>query len=279
MGSSRYGRRMRGRRAPRLAVIMLALAGVAAVGCSSVAGLDAAAEPRPCEEVYPAERCLRMADRATEGTPRTRDDVLAVRIVPDPPADPNVQTLGGPRPITVRVELRDGTTFDTQMCGGLSDDAACFDEPPEWLSTGSLISGGYHDVPCAGEPPDGCATPVPSIDPAIAPDATPIVVESLDIPVDRVGPYEVSLGTGALPNGILTEAVWRLLDPWPIGVTFGDRAPRLVVRSLEPDRTAFDNAYTHGWREGIERIEALIVFDVKRFDDGSVVQVRDVVVR
>jgi hypothetical protein len=242
--------------------------------------------PRPCEQLYSVRRCLAMADEATAFSEKTRDDVDSVVILPDPTPEigPDgeviLQTLGGAAPIRVRLLMRDGTTLDAQMCTGIPSGPACADEPQPWDTTGNLIGGGYHDVPCAGEPPDGCPTPIPSIDAGVVPDATPIKVPSVMIPIDRVGGYEVTLGKGSLPNGIVTQATYRLADPWPMDVTFSaEGAPRLEIRSLEPDGRPFQNAYEHGWRDGLERIEAVLVFEVRRFDPGASLEVVEVVVR
>ena len=89
----------------------------------------------------------------------------------------------------------------------------------------------------------------------------------------------MSLGTGTLANGILTDATYRLADPWAVDVTFGAAWPHVEIRSLEPDGKPFHNVYEHGRRDGLERVEAVLVFDVKRFDPGATVEVRDVVVR
>lgn len=53
----------------------------------------------------------------------------------------------------------------------------------------------------------------------------------------------------------------------------------MEIRSLEPDGRPFDNYSMHGWREGVERIEAVLVFEVRRFDPGAVLVIRDIVVR
>jgi hypothetical protein len=53
----------------------------------------------------------------------------------------------------------------------------------------------------------------------------------------------------------------------------------LDVRSMEPDGRPFDNYYLHGWREGLERVEAVLVFEVRRFEPGAVLSIEDIVVR
>ena len=157
------------------------------------------------------------------------------------------------------------------MCGGISIGPACGDVPPDSATLGNLIGDGYRDIPCA-DPPTGCPSPIPSPDPSAAAQAEPIEVSARSIPIDHVGTYRVAVGRGSLANGILEAATYRLPEPWPVDVTFVGGPPRLVVESLEPGGRPFDNAYEHGRFEGVEAIEASIVFEVKRFDDGAVVE-------
>lgn len=262
------------------ALACISLVTLVSLGCDQLIGRGLDPTPRPCTEVYSVRRCLAIEDAATAFSEATRDDVVSIVIVPSPrPPDGALSVLGGAAPIRVRAMLRDGGTLDTQMCGGLPSGPACADEPPEWETGGNLIGSGYHDVPCAGEPPDGCATSVPPIDADLVAVAVPIRVPSHVVSVDHPGLYEVTLGTGSLPNGILTQATYQLNDPWSSDVTYRESPPRVVIRSLEPDGRPFDNVYEHGWRDALERVEAVLVFDVKRFDPGATVEVRDVVVR
>ena len=53
----------------------------------------------------------------------------------------------------------------------------------------------------------------------------------------------------------------------------------IELRSLEPDGKPFQNYYDHGWRPGVERVEAILVFDVLWFEKGAILDIRDVVVR
>src|SRR5688500_9023166 len=159
----------------------------------------------PCEQIYSNDRCLAMVDVAAAEVTKNRGDVAAVGIVPDPP--PDGATLGGAWPIRVRIVLKDGSTHESRMCGGVSIDPACSPEPH--LNPGSII-GGYHDLPCGPDPePDGpedCATPLPTLEPDATVEATPILIDASTIPIDHVGQYEVSLGEGSLANGVLREA-------------------------------------------------------------------------
>lgn len=257
-------------------LVLLILAAVITGGCSMLEEIqqEAAERPRPCVEVYSRSRCLAMVDQAAAAVLKTRADVTAATIVPDPP--PDVDRFGA-WPILLRITLADGSNHDARMCGGLAMGAACTDDPQ--LDARSLTAGGYRDVPCAGEAPDGCPTPFPSSDPDVLDAATPLFVAERTIAIDHDGRYEVSLGKASLPNGILTDASFAFEPGWPDDVALAGAFGWIEVRSLEPDGKPFDNYYLHGWREGVERVEAFVVFDVLWFAPGADLSIHDVVVR
>ena len=241
---------------------------------------DAAPPPQPCGEVYGTDRCLAMTDQAASGSGRTRDEVTTVVIVPDPPPpDGILQTVGGARSITVRITFADGSTRDARMCGGIPSGPACVDEPR--LEARSIVEGGgYHDVPCPdGSPPHTCGTPLPTLQPAAVAGARPLSVDRIEIPIDHVGAYEIPLGEVSFPNGVATAASFGFVDPWPLDVSLKDGVAQLGLRSLEPDGKPFENYFDHGWRPGVERSEAVVIFDVLWFKKGAVLGIRDVVVR
>jgi hypothetical protein len=248
-------------------------------GCSMVADVPAA--PRPCNEVYAAQRCLAMTDMAAAEAGRTRDDVTGVVIVPEPPPpDGMLVARGGAAPINVRVTFADGSIHDAMMCGGLPSGPACTDDPH--LEAGSVFArgGGYMDVPCPDpRPPEGCGTPLPTFEATAVAAARPLSVARFPIPIDHVGEYEVSLGQASLPNGVASEASFRFADDWPLDVSLKDGVGQIELRSLEPDGKPFQNYYDHGWRPGVERVEAVLFFDVLWFKPGAVLAIRDVVVR
>lgn len=68
-----------------------------------------------------------------------------------------------------------------------------------------------------------------------------------------------------------------LVDSWPADLTILDGV-RLEVRSLD-DGKPLMNIYEHGWRKGVEPVEAFLVFDVFRFEPGATLSIRNVVVR
>jgi hypothetical protein len=101
----------------------------------------------------------------------------------------------------------------------------------------------------------------------------------LDVPIDHVGDYEVLMGEAKLANGLLTKTALSLVDGWPTDLTILSSSVWIDLRSLESDGRPFFNVYDHGWRKGVERIAAYLVFHVDRFDPGAVLRIRDVVVQ
>lgn len=257
-------------------VVALAAAMLAGAGCDLLAGTVAVpAEPRPCRHVFSADRCLAMTDYAAFQLKTTRENIVSFEIIPEP--TPEVRdgevilrtTSGGPD-IDVEVTLADGSTRVASMhCVGVASHPACQDVPS--LRASSMIGGGYTDVP------EG-ATPVPSPAPAALAEATGFSIERLDIPVERTGLHEVKIGEARLPNGVLTTAHFALVDDWPAGVSIVEGGVHLQIRSTV-DGKPIQNIYEHGWREGTERVEAILVFDVFHFDEGATLSIRDVVVR
>ncbi len=162
-----------------------------------------------------------------------------------------------------------------RTCGGLEREVniLCTDQPEVIAHTGV-----DRDVPCAGEPPDGCASPLPAIDPAVAAMAVPLTIDRLDVPIDHVGRYEIPLGIATVPNGMLSERTFSMPDASPDGMLFAPDGIDLEVRSIE-DGDLVDHAYAHGWRPGIEWVDVRLVFVITQFDPGAVLEVRDIVVR
>jgi hypothetical protein len=179
--------------------------------------------------------------------------------------------------VRARFVTTDGRTAEESLVCGIEawHSYLCTDDPEILVVTPT--SNGYRDLPCTGEPPAGCASPVPTAAPDALAAARPLEVPVLDVPIDHEGAYDVLVGEAVLPNGILTEAALSLADPSPDGVFMREPA-WLDIRSLE-DGSQLVNSYEHGWREGTERVEVRLRFDVERFEPGAVLGLRDVVVR
>ena len=188
-----------------------------------------------------------------------------------------VINLGGATVDTL-VRLHDGSVHEVSMhCGGISP-IHCRDDPQ--LQPMSPTLAGYWDVPCTGEPPDGCASPVPSPDPEAIEAAQELRVPHLDIPIDHDGQYEVPVGEATLPNGILSVAEFKFASPdWPSDLAIAEGVVRLDIRSLDDPDRLFWNIYDHGRIEGTERVEAVLAFDVLHHDPGAVLSIADLVVR
>ena len=258
-------------------VVALAVAALAVIAaCSDLSrALHPPPHPQPCGEVFNDVRCLAIRDSAAFQLHTTREDVVAVEILPDPTPEivdgkTILRTTSGGNPVELVVTLADGTSRRvTIQCSGIPDDPGCFDDPH--LQATSVMMGGYHDFP-------EDATPVPSAAPEAIADATELRIDRLDIPIDHVGLYKIRLGELLLPNGLLTDARFALVDDWPPGITILGRAVALEVISLVDAKQIY-NIYEHGWREGTERVEAVLVFNVFRYDPGATLGIRNVVVR
>jgi hypothetical protein len=246
---------------PLLTVLVVAFV---AAGCRFLATIPEG--PQACHDVYTTHRCLAMADIVAADAGKDRGDVTRLAVIPEAPRN---EALGGASPIRVRAEFADGTTHEAGMCGGIPWGPACSDEPS--LAFRSAISS-YTDVPAG-------STPLPSLAPAAVKSASPIVIDSLTIPIDRRGENEIVLGRGSLPNGVWRTGSLDFADSWPDDVALRDGVVSLELHSLESDGKPFENHYLHGWRAGVERFEAILRFDVLWFEPGAVLGIRDVVVR
>ncbi len=261
---------------PRAGAAALAAALILS-GCDAIAGVFTRTPPgpEPCGQRFNAVRCLAITDTAASRLHTSREQVASIDVMPDP--TPVVrdgvtifQNTSGGRPIDLLVTLADGTIHQlTLFCVGVNTEPACVDDPH--LTANSVTRGGYYDSP------EG-ASPVPSAAPDALAGATELRIDRLDIAIDRTGPQEVVLGAARLPNGLLTTAEFALVDDWPAGVSILDGGVGLEIRSMLDGRP-ISNIYEHGWREGVEVVEAVLVFDVFRFDPGASVSIRDVVVR
>ena len=261
-----------------MAAVWLLIAWLVAA-CTTLA--DAPADPQPCADVYSAPRCLAITDEAASRTGRTRDDVTGIEIVPLPTTENGLLITRSGGGFTARLTLTDGTTRDESVCGGVSMAPACTDT--QMLEARSSVGeggGGYHDVPCPdGSPPHSCGTPLPTLQPAAVADARQLSVARFPIPIDHLGAYEVPLGKASLPNGIATVASFEFADDWPLDVSLQEGFAQINLRSLEPDGKPFQNYFDHGWRPGVERVEAVLVFDVLWFKKDAVLDIRDLVIR
>lgn len=245
-------------------------------GCDALAGAfpNAAPTPQPCGRIYNAVRCSAITDAAALQVGTTREDIVSIDVVPDPTPEVRdgvtiLPTLGGAPRMNLLVTLGDGTLHQVSMCGGASMEPQCVEKPH--LIVDSVTQGGYHDVP------EG-SSPVPSAAADALSEATGLRIDRLDVPIDHTGPNEIVLGEARLPNGLLTTADFELVDGWPADLSIVDGRVTLEVRS-QRDGKPIQNIYAHGWRKGIEGVDAVLVFEVFWFEPGATLSIRDVVVR
>lgn len=260
----------------RRAGALVLVAALVLTGCDALAAVIAGPPkgPEPCGQRFNAVRCLAMTDKAAFQLHTTRENIVAIDVVPDPTPEVRdgvtiLETRSGGAPIDLIVTLADGTiTQTTLFCVGVNTEPACVDDPH--LTANSVTQGGYHDSP------EG-AVPVPSAAPDAIEMATELRIDRVDIPIDHTGRHEIVLGEAWLPNGLLTTADFELVDVWPSDLTIIDGGVSLEIHSMSNGQPIW-NIYEHGWREGIEGVEAVLVFDVFRFEPGATLSIQDVVV-
>lgn len=173
--------------------------------------------------------------------------------------------------VLVRFAFADGTTAEQgESCYGVTSSLSLrCTEQPEIL----LVGGVDHDIPCG----PACTTPVPTINPAVLPDARPLEVAELDIPLSHTGHYEISLGTAVLANGVLVDAAFELAETRQVGFLLDGSAIQLMVR--DPDGRELRNVYATGWKPGTVKVSVSLAFDIVAANPGTVLHVRNVVIR
>ncbi len=244
-------------------------------------------DPAQCAALsFAPDRCLAIVEqaRAQAGPWLDWSAIRAVDLAT--PVPDGVIRLGGGHIIAdVTFKLVDGSAVAEHVdCVGLGQQYSlvCSDHPEIPLSMPYGPAGGYHDVPCGpvpgGEPGSACATTLPTIAPHAAAMAVPLEIAARDFPITTTGPMEIDVGSAVLPNGILSDARFSLADPSTRAFTVADGV-RLEVRSKDPTRPPFDNAYEHGWYPGAEDVKVHLVLNVTSFTPGAQLQVRDLVVR
>jgi len=251
----------------------LVVAGVVA-GCDMLSGPGGAPYPASCASFeFSERRCAAIVARARQtAADEVSSEPLGIGLLH--PENGSAQ-LGGYQVARVVFTQSDGTrVVEPVMCIGIPDgpgDAVC-QEP----SIG-IAGGANHDVPCTGEPPEGCATPI-VLDPEAVAAAHPLQLATFDVPLDHIGHYEVRVGEVGLPNGYLDVARAGVAEERPIDFWM-DEPIRLEIRPSDPDRPPFGNVYDRGTVEGVEDASVWLVFDVTEVSPGAVLHLVDIDVR
>ena len=264
----------------RTLLAFVAVVGVLLSGCQlgrlGLGGPKGGAYPAACAEFeFPARRCAAIVARAREEAMIDAARVAGVALLPAP-REGGVK-LGGLMLAQVRFSFADApsVTQDVWCIGiGSIDDLVCQKDPQIGLSGGI-----DHDVPCAGEAPNGdpagCATLPPTPPPAAVAAAKPLRVDVLDIPLGHLGRYEIKVGHAGLPNGYLSKRQFSVADTrptdfWIRGGIFLDVRPPV-------GRPPIGSIYRDPFN-GTEPVDVFLAFEVTETNPGAVLRVRNLVV-
>jgi hypothetical protein len=140
-----------------------------------------------------------------------------------------------------------------------------------------MVSDGLdRDVPCAGEPPAGCATVPPTPPPGALELGEALEIPSVTIPIDRLGEYRVELGSAVLPDGHLSERSLTVRDRGPDNYWIDFLI--LAVESEVPGREPVGSIYREPF-DGPEPVSVSVVFEVTELFEEDVLVLDDILVR
>ena len=131
------------------------------------------------------------------------------------------------------------------------------------------------DLPCAGEPPTGCATPVPTPRLWARASAHPLRVPALDVPLSHLGRYEIEAGVAVLPDGYLSQLSLSLANGTDGSYDADIRVELRATPTASPEPM---NRYERGVMPGRHVVHVFVVFDLFAVRPGAVMQIRDLVV-
>lgn len=248
---------------------------LAACNVLGLAGPTGGRYPDACESLdFPVRQCDAIVAVAQANAGIAPDSLTSIDILP--PSSQGGGLVGRRMVAEVRFQ-RSGQPdqIEEVWCNGsgVTRDSAFACDPDARVG----ISGGLgHDVPCATEAIESCATLPPSPRPAVKAIAKPLRVASLDIPLDHLGSYEVEVGEAGLPDGVMSTRSGTLAEPNPETYWIADGI-RLDVRPADPTRPPVGSVYREGF-DGVEPVKVFLTFDVTELKSPSVLQVRDLVV-
>jgi hypothetical protein len=142
-----------------------------------------------------------------------------------------------------------------------------------------LHGAGYWDVPCAGEPPDGCPNRITAPTGPAAAARRELKIDAIAVPVGPVGHREVEIGRAVLVDGIVQEARFSIADQTQAGFLLDPGVVWMELRSTVPGRPPFRNIYERGTFKGPEEVRVVLIFDVSETGPDAVIHVTDVLVR
>jgi len=259
--------------APLRAVFGTMTLAVLLVACNA-GGVERRPGPYPeaCSRYFlPARQCTAVVVRALEEAGIKRADVTAIDLLPVP--QPEGVSLGGGTIALLGFHLADGSVVRHEVvCVGISGafDPACGDDAKVEVAIGI-----DRDIPCDADGAN-CAKVPATPPPDLVARAKALRVPARDVVVDHPGPYEVKLGTARLPNGYLSAQTLTLVDDHP--TAFWLDGARVEVRPDTDGRPPVGSIYREPF-DGLEPVTVYFVFEVTRFAEPGIVQVRDIEVR
>jgi hypothetical protein len=231
-------------------------------------------------------RCEAVVNTAATNAAFDRSIATSISLMPEPGCggDPLSDVAGGfcIRSMAfvagVRFERADGTSVLSEVYCGVGPPTLTCSETPG-IQALDLHGAGYWDVPCAGEAPDACATPIPKPTGVAAAAGRELKIDAIAVLVGSVGHREVEIGRAILADGIVQEARFSVADQTQVGFLLDPGLVRMELRSTVPGRPPFDNAYNRGSFKGPEEVRVVLVFDVSETGQDAVIHVTDVLVR
>jgi len=178
----------------------------------------------------------------------------------------------------VRFDRADGTSVLSEVFCGVGPPTLTCSETPG-IQAVDLHGAGYWDVPCAGEPPDGCADRITAPTGPAAAARRELKIDAIAVPIGPVGHREVEIGRAVLVDGIAQEARFSIADQTQVGFLLDPGIVRMELRSTVPGRPPFDNLYQRAAFKGPEEVQVVLVFDVAETGPDAVIHVTDVLVR
>lgn len=256
----------------RLALVAAVVCGLAACDLFGLSGPTGGPYPEACESLgFPARQCDAIVAVAQANASIAPETVTSMDILPPSPGN---GTVGGQAIARVRFH-RSGQpdlTEDIHCDGGTRNDAFACDPNAEIGIYGRID----HDVPC-GVDGESCATLPPSPRPAVQAIARPLILASLDIPLDHLGPYELEIGEAGLPDGALSTILATIGEPTPETFWIA-HAIEIQVRPIDPARPEVGSVYRDPF-DGVEPVKVFLVFEVTELTSPSVLQIRALVVQ
>ena len=205
-----------------------------------------------------------LADQGCGGDPLSDDIVLCTR---------SGSVVAG-----VRFDRADGTSVLSEVYCGVGPPTLTCSETPG-IQAVDLHGAGYWDVPCAGEPPDGCPNRITAPTGPAAAARRELKIDAIAVPVGPVGHREVEIGRAVLVDGIVQEARFSIADQTQAGFLLDPGVVWMELRSTVPGRPPFRNIYERGTFKGPEEARVVLIFDVAETGADAVINVTDVLVR